>query len=106
MMNDNRETISYHEFVDVQQEEITREVNNLNNGISPMLMLARRLENNYITREDAIRENIARYEQANGMVPNTISQQEIDNLWAAYEVSEIEIEILEVQITALENLDR
>ena len=53
MMNDNRETISYHEFVDVQQEEITREVNNLNNVISPMLMLARRLENNYITREDA-----------------------------------------------------
>ena len=32
---------------------ITREVNNLNNVISPMLMLARRLENNYITREDA-----------------------------------------------------
>ena len=57
-------------------------------------------------KADAIKENIARYEQANEMVPNTISQQEIDNLWAAYEVSEIEIEILEVQITALENLDR
>ena len=57
-------------------------------------------------KADAIKENIARYERANEMVPNTISQQEIDNLWAAYEVSEIEIEILEVQITALENLDR
>ena len=57
-------------------------------------------------KADAIKENIARYEQVNEMVPNTISQQEIDNLWAAYEVSEIEIEILEVQITALENLDR
>ena len=57
-------------------------------------------------KADAIKENIARYERANEMVPNTISQQEIDNLWATYEVSEIEIEILEVQITALENLDR
>ena len=53
MMNNNRETISYHEFVDVQQEEITREATNLNNVISPMLMLARQLEGSHITREDA-----------------------------------------------------
>ena len=57
-------------------------------------------------KADAIKENIGRYERTNELVPNTISQQEIDNLWAAYECAEIEIEILEVQITALENLDR
>lgn len=57
-------------------------------------------------KADAIKENIAKYDRTNEMVPNTISQQEIDNLWAAYEISEIEIEILETQITALENLDR
>ena len=46
-------TMSYHQFIDVHEEELALEVNNLNNVISPLLMIARRLEDGAITPNDA-----------------------------------------------------
>jgi len=46
-------TMSYHQFIDVHEEELALEVNNLNNVISPLLMIARRLDDGAITPHDA-----------------------------------------------------
>jgi translation initiation factor 6 (eIF-6) len=78
-------------------------MSSLKDGLISTLRLRAKQER---IKANAIKENIGRYERTNELVPNTISQQEIDNLWAAYEISEIEIEILETQVNALENLDR
>lgn len=53
LMPTSSNTMSYHQFIDVREEELAVEVNNLNNVISPLLMIARRLEGGTIQPGDA-----------------------------------------------------
>jgi translation initiation factor 6 (eIF-6) len=57
-------------------------------------------------KKDNLKEKIGKYEGANEIVPNTVAQQDINDLWTELETTEIEIEIIETQLTAIDNLDR
>lgn len=57
-------------------------------------------------KKSNLEQKIGKYEAANEIVPNTVAQQDINDLWTDLETTAIEIEIIETQLTALDNLDR
>ena len=57
-------------------------------------------------KKNNLTQKIGKYEGANEIVPNTVAQQDINDLWSELETTEIEIEIIETQLTALSNIDR
>jgi len=57
-------------------------------------------------KKNNLQQKIGKYEGANEIVPNTVAQQDINDLWTELETTEIEIEIIETQLTAIDNLDR